>query len=34
MTSEVLKAGGAKISQDSSGNPAVLLTVKDKDKFY
>lgn len=34
MTSEVLKAGGAKVSQDSSGNPAVLLTVKDKDKFY
>lgn len=34
MTSEVLKAGGAKISQDSAGNPAVLLTVKDKDKFY
>lgn len=34
MTSEVLKSGGAKVSQDSSGNPAVLLTVKDKDKFY
>lgn len=34
MTSEVLKAGGAKISQDSSGQPAVLLTVKDKEKFY
>jgi len=34
MNSDVLKAGGAKISQDSSGNPAVLLTVKDKDKFY
>lgn len=34
MTSEVLKAAGAKVSQDSSGNPAVLLTVKDKDKFY
>ena len=34
MTSDVLKAGGAKISEDSSGNPAVLLTVKDKDKFY
>lgn len=34
MSSDVLKAGGAKISQDSSGNPAVLLTVKDKDKFY
>lgn len=34
MTSDVLKAGGAKISEDSSGNPAVLLSVKDKDKFY
>ncbi len=34
MSSDVLKAGGAKISQDSSGNPAVLLTIKDKDKFY
>ena len=34
MTSDVLKAGAAKVSQDSSGNPAVLLTVKDKDKFY
>ena len=34
MSSDVLKAGGAKISQDSSGKPAVLLTIKDKDKFY
>ena len=34
MTSDVLKAGGAKKSTDSSGNPAVLLSVKDKDKFY
>lgn len=34
MSSDVLKAGGAKISQDSSGNPAVLLSVKDKDRFY
>ena len=34
MTSDVLKAGGAKVGQDSSGNPAVALTVKDKDKFY
>ncbi len=34
MTSDVLSAGGAKVSEDSSGNPAVLLTVKDKDKFY
>ena len=34
MTSDVLKAGGAKIGQDSAGNPAVSLAVKDKDKFY
>ena len=34
MSSDVLKAGGAKVSTDSSGKPAVLLTVKDKDKFY
>ncbi len=34
MTSEVLEAGRAKISQDSTGNPAVSLSVKDKDKFY
>ncbi len=34
MSSDVLKAGGAKVSQDSAGNPAVLLTVKDKDKFF
>ncbi|MBQ3307872.1 MAG: protein translocase subunit SecD [Bacilli bacterium] len=34
MTSDVLKAGGSKISQDSAGNPAVLLQVKDQDKFY
>ena len=34
MTSDVLTAGGAKVSQDSSGNPAVLLSVKDKDEFY
>ena len=34
MTSEVLRAGGAKIGQDSTGNPAVALSVKDKDKFY
>lgn len=25
---------GAKVSQDSEGNPAILLNVKDKDKFY
>ncbi|MBR2248856.1 MAG: hypothetical protein IJ880_17910 [Bacilli bacterium] len=34
MDSNVLTAGGAKISQDNSGKPAVLLQVKDKDKFY
>ena len=34
MSSDVLKAGGAKVGQDSSGNPAVALTVKDKDTFY
>ena len=34
MTSDVLKAGAAKIGQDDSGRPAVALTVKDKDKFY
>ena len=34
MDSNVLKAGGAKISQDNGGKPAVLLSVRDKDKFY
>ena len=34
MTSEVLQAGHAKIGQDSTGNPAVSLSIKDKDKFY
>lgn len=34
MTSDVLKAGGAKLTVDNSGNPAVLLSVKDKDKFF
>lgn len=34
MTSDVLEAGKAKVGQDESGNPAVALTVKDKDKFY
>ena len=34
MTSDVLKAGAAKIGQDDSGRPAVALTVKDKNKFY
>ena len=34
MTSDVLKSGGAKVGQDEYGNPAVALSVKDKDKFY
>ncbi len=34
MTSDVLQAGKAKIGQDSAGNPAVALSIKDKDKFY
>lgn len=34
MTSEVLKSGGARVGQDSNGNPAVSLAVKDKDTFY
>lgn len=34
MTSDVLKAGGAKIGQDNQGRPAVALSVKDKDKFF
>jgi protein-export membrane protein SecD/preprotein translocase SecF subunit len=34
MTSKVLASGGAKLSQDNSGLPAVLLSVKDKDKFF
>ncbi len=34
MSSDVLVSGGARVTQDSSGNPAVLLSVKDKDEFY
>ena len=34
MSSDVLKAGGAKIGQDSAGKPAVSLQIADKDKFY
>lgn len=34
MASDVLNAGGAKVSKDSTGKPAVALSVKDKDKFY
>lgn len=34
MSSDVLKAGSAKIGQDASGNPAVSLTISDKDEFF
>ena len=34
MTSEVLYSGRAKIGQDQKGDPAVSLSIKDKDKFY
>lgn len=34
MSSDVLKSGGAKVSQDNYGKPAVSLAVEDKDKFY
>ena len=34
MTSDVLKAGKAKLSQNKAGEPAVLLNIKDKKKFY
>lgn len=34
MSSNVLEAGGAKLTKDSSGRPAVSLAVKDKDTFY
>ncbi len=34
MTSDILTSGGAKLTTDQSGNPAVLLSIKDKDKFY
>ncbi len=34
MSSDVLKSGGAKLTSDSAGRPAVLLSVKNKDKFY
>lgn len=34
MTSDVLNAGGARVTTDSSGRPAVALSVKDKDTFY
>lgn len=34
MDKSVLADSGAKISQDENGNPAILLNIKDKDKFY
>ena len=35
MTSDVLSSGvAARVGQDSSGRPAVALSIKDKDKFY
>lgn len=35
MTSDVLSSGvAARVGQDSSGNPAVALSIKDKDTFY
>lgn len=34
MTSDVLEAGGARVTTDSTGRPAVALSVKDKDTFY
>ena len=34
MSSDVLKSGGAKVTQDNYGKPAVSLSVADKDKFY
>ena len=33
MTSDVLESGGARVTTDSSGNPAVLLSVADQDEF-
>lgn len=34
MPSSVLKAGGARISEDSYGKPAVSLAISDNDTFY
>lgn len=34
MNSDVLKSGGAKVGEDSSGMPAVSLSVADKEEFY
>lgn len=34
MTSDVLKSGGAKVTTDEKGRPAVSLSIKNKEKFY
>lgn len=34
MTSDVLKSGGAKVSQDEYGNYVIGLSIADKEKFY
>ena len=34
MSSDVLEAGGARLTTDQNGRPAVSLAVKDKDTFY
>ncbi|MFA5602597.1 MAG: protein translocase subunit SecF [Bacilli bacterium] len=34
MTSSVLKGGGAKLSQDDKGRPAVALSIKDNGTFF
>ena len=34
MTSDVLKSGGAKVSQDEYGNYVIGLSVNDKEEFY
>lgn len=34
MSSDVLDAGGARLTTDANGRPAVSLAVKDKDTFY
>lgn len=34
MNASVLRSGGAKLSTDTSGRPAVALSVKDKDEFF
>lgn len=34
MTGDVLEAGGARLTTDQNGRPAVSLAVKDKDTFY